>query len=300
MKYTSRGYKVFQVFNYTFMILVILTCLFPYLHVLAKSLNDSVDTMTGGLTIFPREVTLENYKILFKDKTIYPALNISLYSVVFGTLIALTVQFSAAYALRRKKLVGRSAILTFLIIPMFISGGLIPTYILYSKAGLINNLLVYIIPGCFSFYNMIIIRTYMNSAISDSIEESARIDGANEIIIFFRIILPLSKPILATITLWHAVGEWNNWTTTLYFITKSQFQNLQYKLMQIIRESERIAQLMQQLAMEGKDVSDLLNTISPESLIAAQIIFTTIPIILVYPFLQKYFVQGVMIGAIKE
>lgn len=302
MKETSRGYKIFQAFNVLVMIMMGVITLFPYIHVMAKAFNDGLDTAMGGITIFPRIPTLENFQTILSDPEIYQAARVTLMKVLIGTILALIVQFGAAYGLRKKNLKGRMAILTFLMIPMFLSGGLIPTYILYSRIGLLNNFLVYVIPGLFSFYNMIIIRTYMNSAIPDSLEESAKIDGANEIFIFFKIILPLSIPILATITLWVAVAEWNSWTDTLYFVTNPRLHTLQYKLMQIVKESERIIKMMQIAAERGEDISQMAEQlkVTPESLMSAQIVVTTIPIILVYPFLQKYFIKGVMIGAVKE
>ena len=296
MKFTGKGYRIFMFFNISFMVLIAVISLFPYLHIVAKALNQGIDSSMGGITIYPRVPTLENFKIILKDMEIWNAARITIMAVVVYTSLAIIIQFGAAYALRRKSLPGRNGLLLFFMIPMFINAGLIPAYILYSRIGLLNNFMVYILPGAFSFYNMIIIRTYMNSSIPASLEESARIDGANEITIFSRIILPLSKPILATIMLWLAVAEWNEWTKTLYFITNSKLFTLQYKLVQIIKESERIIRLLQ----ENPDLHGLKIDVTPDSLVAAQIVVTSLPIIMVYPFLQKYFIKGVMLGAVKE
>ncbi|ANE45235.1 hypothetical protein SY83_01585 [Paenibacillus swuensis] len=298
----TRGYKVFQWFNYSFMFFILIITLLPYLNVFAVSLNDGRDTSLGGITFFPRVFTLDNYVTLLNDSSLVRAFMLTLAIVVLGTAYAVLIQFFAAYALKKKTLVGRGKILIFLVIPMFFSGGLIPTYILYSQTHLLNNFWVYIIPAGFSFYNFIVIRTYIASTVSESLEESARMDGANDFTIFFRIILPLCKPILATIVLWTAVGKWNDWTTTLYFVNDSSLYTLQYKLTEIIKESERINQLIRDTISRGGDVSALtkLNVVTPESLVAAQVIITTLPIICVYPFLQKYFLHGAMIGSVKE
>lgn len=298
MKHYSSGYKLFRIFNTLFMILLCAVTLFPYLNVLAYAFNEGKDSMLGGITIFPRVPTLENFKVLFRDPVITGATLVSVSRVLIGTALALFVQFCAAYALTKTKLKGRNTIILFFLLPMFFTGGLIPTYLLYSKIGILNNFLVYVIPTSFSFYNVVIIRTYVQT-IPVSLEESAKLDGANEFTILYRIILPLSMPIIATICLWTAVFHWNDWTTTLYFVTKSKLYTLQYLLMQILKESEKITQMLQLAQEQGIDAKVSIKS-TPEALKAAQVVITTLPIIMVYPFLQKYFIKGVMIGAIKE
>jgi putative aldouronate transport system permease protein len=298
LNYESTGYKVFKVFNIMFMLLIMVVMLFPYLNVIAKAFNDGGDTALGGITIFPREFTLVNFKTLLQNSQIVLAAGVSVARVICAVVISLLVQFLAAYGFTKKNLWGRSQLLMFLTIPMFFGGGLIPIYILYAKIGFLNNFMVYIIPHAFNLYNMIIIRTYINT-IPVSLEESAKLDGANEFTVFFRIILPLSMPIVATIALWTAVGQWNDWTTTLYFMTKPKLYTLQYILMQVLKETERITKLVQEAALEGREMHVEIKA-TPESLQSAQIVLTTIPIILVYPFLQKYFIKGVTVGAIKD
>ena len=179
---------------------------------------------------------------------------------------------------------------------MFITGGIIANYLLYSKIGMINSFWVYILPTSFSFYNMVIMRTYIVT-IPESLKESSRIDGASEFRILVQIIMPLSKPIIATIALWIAVYHWNDYSTTLYYITQSKLFTVQYNLMQMVKDGEKIAELVQKSAETGGEVKV---TTTPEALKAAQIMVTTLPIVCVYPFLQKYFVKGVMIGSVKE
>ncbi|MBD2847008.1 carbohydrate ABC transporter permease [Paenibacillus sp. IB182496] len=299
MKNQSLGYRLFTIANYLFITMLALATLYPYLNTLAVALNDGGDTMLGGVTFYPRMPTLENFTTILSSESMLRALFVSVLQTVLGTLLGLIVQFTAAYALTKRRLVGRTGILLYLTIPMFITGGLIPTYLLYSNLQLLNTLWVYVLPGAFSFFNVIIIRTYMYT-LPESLEESAKIDGAGEWKILWRIVLPLCRPILATIALWTAVANWNDWTTTLYFITKSNLQTLQYKLMLMIKESEMIARLMQEAIERGETVPNYTARVTSESIRAAQVIITTIPIILVYPFLQKHFIKGVLIGSVKE
>lgn len=294
-------YKIFMVFNYLFMIFIVLITLFPYLNVLAKSFNDSTDSLRGGITFYPRVFTLENFKLLINDTAMYKATVVTIVRVVLQVSLSLIIQFMAGYALSRKNVWGLKYINTFFLIPMFISGGLIPQYILFSKLHLLNNFWVYILPSLFSFYNVMIIRSYISSSIPDAVIEAAHLDGCREMRLLFTIIMPLSKPILATIALWISVAAWNDWTTTLYYIQSPELHTLQYKLMQTIKETERLTALIQTAVQSGENVSELQNAIqvTPESAQAAQVIIVTLPIICIYPFLQKYFVKGVMIGSVK-
>lgn len=295
----SVGYRVFQVFNTLLMIGLAIVFIFPYLNTLAKSLNEAADSARGGLTIYPRVFTIENYRTLFADGDIPIAAIVSVSSVLISVVLSIIVQFGAAYALSKKSFPGKNFFSTLFMIPMFISAGLVPVYVLISKMGLLNNFWVYIVPTLFSFYNVIIIRTFIQSTIPASLEESALIDGANELTIFAKMIIPLSKPILATVALWVMVGRWNDWTTPLYYIRKPSLFNLQYIMMQMVKESERLQQLQQAAIESGQAVDSVQMKTSSDGLIAAQVMVTTIPIICVYPFLQKYFVKGIMIGSVK-
>ncbi|GAA3407960.1 carbohydrate ABC transporter permease [Paenibacillus hodogayensis] len=295
----GAAYRMFTVCNIAFIALLSLAALYPYLNTVAVALNDGGDSSLGGITFYPRVPTLSNFATLLKDETILKALVVSTAKVLVGTLLALIVQFTAGYALTKRRLVGRNAVLLYFMIPMFFSGGLIPTYLLYSKIGLLNHFLVYVLPGAFAFFNVIIIRTYLYT-IPESLEESAKIDGANELTILWRIVIPLSRPILATIALWTAVTHWNDWTTTLNFVTNPGLQTLQFKLMLMIKESDMIASLIQEASQRGAtDMGGYLR-VTPEAIRAAQVVITTIPIIIVYPLLQKHFIKGVMIGSVKE
>lgn len=293
----SKGYRVFCVINVILMTALGIVMIFPYLNTLAKAFNQAADSARGGITIFPRVPTLENFKTVLTANGIGRAAAVSVTRVVISVVLSIMVQFGAAYALTTK-FPGKKFFNLMYSIPMFISAGLVPTYVLISKIGLLNNFWVYILPGLFSFYNVVIIRTFIQSTIPQSLFESAKIDGADEFKIFFRIVLPLSTPILATIALWVMVGQWNDWTSTLYYIRKSSLFTLQYIMMQLVKESERIQQMIQ-AAIEAGESVDIVARPTSDSIIAAQVIVTTVPIICVYPFLQKYFVKGIMMGSVK-
>lgn len=297
-KHDSVSRRIFYICNVIFFLLMIAVVLFPYLNILAKALNDGKDTAMGGITIFPRKLTFENFTTVLGDKSFGRAFLTSACIMLVGTLLNLLVQFMTAYVFMNKQFIGHKVLLYLFMVPMYFGGGLIPQYILYSRLGLLNNYLVYVLPGCFSVYNMIIIRSYLNS-IPASLAESARVDGANDLKIAFRIILPLAKPVLATVALWVAVGLWNDWLTTLYFVTKKEMFTLQYVLMQVLKEADKIQAIIKDAAMRGQ-VVNIKSNITTESVKSAQLIVTTVPIIIMYPFLQKYFIQGITLGAVKD
>lgn len=297
----STGYTIFQIINYIILSLVTFLFLFPYLHMLAVALTpgDSV-----GVFLIPNGVTLNNFGTIFQDPTLLNSAFVTVSRVIAGTLIAFVVQFLAAYAFTRKSMPGRTQLLLFLTLPMFLSAGLVPSFILMAILGLNNTFWVYILPTCFSMYNMIIIRTYIEG-LPQSLTESARVDGASELRVLWSIVLPLSKPIIATICLWLAVGHWNDWVTTLYYASaNADLHTLQYRMYLSLNEANRIQELIK-AAQESNNSGDLeslqtqLSQLKAGTLVAAQLIVTTLPIICVYPFVQKYFVKGVMIGSVK-
>lgn len=299
MRKESFSRKCFNVFNIAFMVALVIITVFPYLNVLAKALNDGADTARGGITIFPRVFTMENFETVVTDSAFPRAAIISVLRTVLGTLISVMVLFMAAYVFTKKDLIGRGPLLMFFMIPMYFGGGLIPTYIFYSKVDLLNSYWLYLLPSAFGIYNMTIIRSYLYS-IPVSLSEAAKLDGASEMTILRKVIMPLSKPIMATIALWKAVELWSEWTTTMYFFTKKKMYTLQYILVQILKETEKIQAMIKEAMMRGEDVAGLQFNITTESVQCAQIIVTTIPIIIVYPFLQKYFISGATVGAVKD
>lgn len=295
----SISRRIFVVCNTLFLLLLSFSFIAPYLNILAKSFNSARDTMLGGITFYPRVFTWDNYDIVLRDPNIIQSTIISILRVVTGSLFSLFLQYSVAYVLLRKGLPLRKTIVMYFTIPMFINGGLISEYIIYAKLDLYNHFLIYILPASFSFYNMIIIRTYLQG-IPESLLESARLDGAGELTILLRIMLPLSMPIVATILLWCAVAHWNDWTRTLYFVDNPELYTLQYRLMLAQKEAESLQQMIQNAMETGRPLGTIDSDVSGESVQAAQTIITTIPIVLTYPFFQRYFVSGVTMGSVKE
>ena len=297
MKRRTRGERIFNVFNIIFMLMLCIVILFPYVNVLAVSLNDSTKAVPSGLMLVPKVFSLANYSALLSNDSIWRALFVTIGRIAVGVSLQLLVTFFCAYGMPRKQLPYRRAISLFLFIPSYISGGLIPLYILYAKIGLLNNPLVYVLPTAFSFFNFILCRTYISS-IPDSLDESARLDGAGEMTVMLRIYLPLSLPIIATIALFNIVGHWNDWTTTLYFMTNNKWNTLAFELQRVLNEQSRLTALLQEAIKNGQIAIQSPST--SEGLRNAQIIVTSLPIILIYPFLQKYFIKGMLIGGVKE
>jgi len=293
----SLSEKIFNVCNIVIMLLLCIVMLYPYLNQVAISLNDGADSARGGITIFPRVFTWQNYKTILSNSAFFLAAVVSVCKTVLVTVCGVSVNFSAAYALTRKNVPYRRGITLFLMIPAYISAGVIPTYMLYRHLHIINTFWVYVLPIMYSFYNMVIIRSFLQD-IPPSLEESAKLDGATDLQVMVKIMVPISMPVIATVALWSAVSAWNGYTDTLMYVTEKDLFTLQYMMMRLIKESE----LAQQMAMEmsmGGEIETVHQTTS-ESVKAASLIVTTLPIIAVYPFLQRYFIKGVTLGAVKE
>lgn len=299
MRKESISRKIFNIFNLLFMCALVAVMIFPYLNILAKAFNVGEDTAMGGITIFPRKFTWENFGAVVEDSAFPRAAFVSVVRTVLGTLVAVIVQFLVAYAFIHRNLYGKNAIMMFLMIPMYFGGGLIPCYIYFSETGMLNNWALYILPGAFSIYNMVIIRSYMET-LPESLREAAYLDGASEFQILTKVITPLCKPILATVALWSAVGHWSNYTTTMYYFTNKKLYTLQYLLYQVLKETEKIEAMLKEAALRGEELIGIQQALTTESIRCAQIIVTTVPIIICYPFLQKYFIQGVTLGAVKD
>ena len=297
MENKTIGWKIFNIVNIAFMIAFCVIVIYPYLNVLAIALNDNNNTTGGGLMLWPRKFTTANFAALLSDKGIIRSAAVTVGRLLLGVPYAVAISFITAYALTKKYLPGRRAIIFILLIPNYISAGLIPTYILYANINLLNNPLVYILPTGFGFFGFILMRTYMYT-IPDSLEESAKLDGAGDYRIMTRIYLPLCAPIMATLILFSAVGHWNDWVTTLYFITNSSWNTLAYELRRILSEQERMSRLIQYAIQQGQVPRQSPGTTA--GVRNAQIIVTTLPIIMVYPFCQKYFIQGMLVGGVKE
>lgn len=291
----SASTVVFDIVVYILLVLVFIICLYPFWNIFVISVNDALDTLKGGLYLWPRIFTLDSYRMVFKNDEILHAAFISAARTVIGTLFSLTFTTLLAYAMSKKDLFGGKLISLFFIFTMYFGGGLVPYYMILKSFHLIDTFMVYIIPGAIGVYNMILIRIYIESLPAE-LEESAYLDGAGEGIVFVRIILPLIKPVLATITLFTAVGQWSSWFDTNLYTYKNSLKTLQFVLVQILNNydlgtSKSSTQILQEVAK--------MSTASSDSIRMATAMVATIPILAVYPFLQKYFVKGMMIGAVK-
>jgi putative aldouronate transport system permease protein len=296
----KAGDYAFYAVTIAILIVFMVTIIYPFLNSLAISLNDANDTAKGGLTFYPRKFTLNNYTRVFKNPKVYRAYGITIARTVVGTVLGLLFTSTLAYGLSNKNLMGKKFYTMLCLIPMYFSGGIIPTYFLMQNLHLTNSFWVYILPNLVNLWNMILMRTYF-SQIPEALEESARIDGASYFRIFFKIIMPLSGTIVATIVLYIAVFQWNSWyDASIYINNKDQLKPLQTILMQIVSEA-KYAETMAQQGMSAEAIANAgagKNT-NVRSITMATMIITILPIVITYPFLQKYFIQGVMIGSVK-
>lgn len=288
--------RVMVVFIYLFLILLSFSALYPFWNTLVVSLNEGLDTSKGGVTIWPREFTWSNYELVFNNERLLQAFGISVLRTVIGTISAIFMTSLLAYGMSKSHLIGRKFFTVFFIFTLYFGGGLIPTFLLIKSLGLMNNFLVFIIPGLISVWNMIVFRTFFKS-LPNGLEESAQIDGCSNWGVFLRIVLPLSGPVIATLGLFTAISHWNDWFVPTIYITNHDLMPIQTILRRILNAnllSEAIG--ADSLAQERLDKRN----ITSKSLISATVMVVSLPIILVYPFLQKYFVNGVMVGSLKE
>lgn len=288
----SKKERLFDRTNVWIMLIICFVTLYPIWYTVILSFNDGGDAMKGGIFWFPRVFTLDNYRAVFRNSGIITAYSVTVLRTFIGTVTNVFFTAMVAYAFSKKNLLGRKVYMTLGTITMFFNGGLIPFFLLLKNLNLLDNFLVYIIPTMFNFFNLLIFMAFFRE-IPDSLEESAKIDGANDFLIFLRIILPLSKPVLATIALFTGVWHWNDYFFGVIYINKTSLQPIQTYLYKIVAEagSSRMA--------ISSPVGVSKSNITSNSIKYATMVVTTLPIVLVYPFLQKYFVKGVMLGAVK-
>jgi putative aldouronate transport system permease protein len=276
-----------------FIILIIgaftILCVAPIIHITALSFSSDSAIFGSKVLFAPVEPNVDAYRAIIADPSMIYALFYTIVLTLIATSVSMTLSVAAAYALSKKRLKGRSVFMIIIIVTMYFSGGIIPDYLLIKNLNLLNKIWCLILPGAISAYNMIILKSFFQE-IPESIEESAYIDGANDITVLLRIVLPLSGPVLATIALFYAVGRWNYFQDALFYITKSSLYTLQLKLYNIVKMNRAL----NVSAVEGITASNM-----PESVKAAVIVFATLPILIAYPWLQRYFIKGVMIGGIK-
>lgn len=277
------------------MISTIVVMIYPFWNTIAISFNDAQDTLRGGITLFPRVFSTYSYETVFKNDLMLTAAVNSVLRTLISTILGVGVSALIAYVLSRKELIGRRFITAYFLVTMYISAGLIPTYFLMKDLHLLNNFLVYIIPGLVSVFNVIVVKSFMQE-LPDSLTEAAMVDGAGYFRCFWQIVLPCCKPVLATVALWCAVGAWNQWFDTfLYASSKESLTTLQYEMMKLLSSSMQTGR--DESSIFGSD--QVTNTVTPASIRSAVTIVASVPILVVYPFLQKYFVKGVTLGAVK-
>ncbi|WP_020617292.1 carbohydrate ABC transporter permease [Paenibacillus daejeonensis] len=265
-----------------------LLCLLPMVHILALSMSGNSAIMAGRVTLFPLEIDFTAYKTVFGNPQMIQSLGFTIMLVALFTVISMTMTIMAAYPLTKKHLRGRDVFLFVIVLTMFFSGGMIPEYLLIRNLNLLDTVWALILPGAVNAFYLLIIKTFFSS-IPVELEESARMDGAGQYRVLFSVVLPLSLPVLATLSLFYAVGRWNGFMDALLYITKPELYPLQLRLYEMVVNSQVNSML------EGLSTAPPV----PESLKAASIMFATVPILLVYPWLQRYFVSGMMIGAVK-
>lgn len=288
----SFGEKVFDVVVFSIMCIVIVITIYLFLYVLGMSVSKPANIGDGIIWLLPKEFSFESYTRLFSDPQLWVAYGNTLWYVVFGTIINVFMTIIAAYPLAQRRFFLRKQLMLLMIITMYFSGGIIPLYLLINKLGLYNTRWVMIIPNAIAVMYVIIARTFLETNIPDSLYESARIEGANDLTILGKIVIPLSKPIIAVLTLFYAVGQWNSYFTALIYLPSRKLQPLQLYLVNIVIKNQDLA--LGDMAA-GAERSIMMMQIKYSVIIVAML-----PIIMVYPFVQKYFVKGVMIGAIKE
>jgi len=296
-KRLSYSDRMMVIVIYVLLLLLSFTALYPFWNGLVVSFNEGLDTSKGGVTFWPRAFTLENYKVVFSDDGLMNAFMISVSRTVVGTVCAIFMTALLAYGMSRPNLIGKKFYTVFLIFTMYFGGGLVPTFLLIKSLGLMNNFLVFIIPSLISVWNMIVFRTFFRG-LPAGLEESAQIDGSGHWGIFFRIVLPLSGPIIATLGLFTAVAHWNDWFLPTIYIFNEKLWPIQTILRRILN-----ANLIQEVnSTLSPETAERLakKSLTSKALINATIMVVTLPIMMVYPFLQRYFVKGVMVGSLKE
>lgn len=286
----SIGEHIFDGFNYTLLFIVVVLTLYPFWYIVVGSFSETTKFAAhSGILLTPLGFSTEAYTAVLANKDVWVGYRNTLFYVVFGTAINMAVTIVTAYVVSRKNLYFKRALLFFAVFTMYFSGGLIPTYLQINNLGLVDTLWALLLPGAMSTYNMIVLRTaFLN--VPDSLEESARLDGAGDLTMLFRIYVPLTIPTIAVLILFYAVGHWNSWFGALIYIRKRSLYPLQIFLREI---------LLRGSAAEMVDATDFDAALLERTVKFATIVVSTVPVLCIYPFVQKYFVKGVMIGAIK-
>lgn len=292
----SRADKTFNIINLFILSLVLIIVIYPLIYIVSASFSDPVLVNQGKVWLLPKGLNIDGYRRVLQDSQIWIGYRNTIFYTVAGTVINLIVTLPAAYSLSRKDLYGRNLFTALFTFTMFFSGGLIPTYLLIKGLGMRDSIWAMLIPGAAGMWNIVISRTYFQTNIPDELREAAQIDGCTNTRLFLQIVLPLSAPIIAVMALFYGVGHWNSFFTALIYLSKRTLFPLQLILREILIQNEISAQMMN----TGEDVEVMVKQAKLADLIKyAVIIVSTAPVLAAYPFIQKYFVQGIMVGAIK-
>lgn len=289
----SMGYKIFLVCNAVILTLVAISCLYPFINMFATSLSNNEAVMKGTVSIWPKGFNLEAYSRILKESQFWIGYKNTIIYTVVGTLVSLVMTIACAYPLSKKNLIGKKPILLFMIFTMYFGGGLIPHYLLIKNIGMMDSIFAIVLPGAVSVYNMLIMKTFFQG-IPESLLEAAQIDGMGQFGMLTKIVLPLSKPIIATMTLFYAVGFWNDWFTALIYMNSTSKFPVTLFLRDVVMGVTLAAQSGQSID------ANAASGVMAQTMQSATVMLVTIPILCVYPFVQKHFVKGVMLGSVKE
>ena len=296
MNTTKKKDVIFNICNITFLLLFSLVCFYPLYYIFIYSLSDSAVAVSKGVYLLPQKFTIDNYIQIFESGNVPMAAGISGLRALIGTAITLVCSFMYAYLVTQKELIGRKFFYRFLIVSMYLTSGLIPWYLLMRLLNLENTFTLYVIPGAVVAFYVILIKTYIEQ-LPSSLEESAQIDGAGALTIMFKIVMPLCLPVLATIAVFSAVGQWNSWQDNFFLVTDSHLKTLQLLLLQYLQSNSN------QFSLQGASAQGLARAnkaVLTSSTIQATIsVLAILPIAIVYPVMQKYFVKGIVLGAVK-
>ena len=289
----TPGEWVLDIVKVVFLAFVVVVTVYPFWNIFIISINDATDAIRGGLYFLPRKLSLSSYAEILRRSTFLASIKVSVGRTLIGTPIAVLVTAMLAYPLSRKDLVGRKFWNLLFVFTMYFGGGLVPYYMVLKGIHMLNTFWVFIFPMMMSVYNMILIRSYIES-MPDSLFEAAKIDGANDLVVFVKMVIPLSKPILMTVALFVAINQWNSWFDAYLYTSDQALKPMQSILVEILNQYQTGASTSQAMSNAKAGV-----TVTPDSIRMAATMVATLPISMVYPFVQKYFVKGIMLGAVK-
>ncbi len=291
---TLTSDRMFDIFNYTFLAILLVIVAYPLYYVLIASISDPYEVYAGKTFLLPSKVTFEGYARVFKEKSIATGYINSIYYTVLGTVVSVALIITTGYCVSKKTLPFRKSIMMFYVFTMYFNGGLIPTYLVVAKMGLLNSVWSLILPGGVAVFNVIVCRTFFESSIPEELYEAASIDGSSNLRTFFRIALPLSKPILAVMVIFTMVAYWNDWFTALIYMSEKSKYPLQLALRQILIQSQATATMMGNMDGGYAEANKITELIKFSSIVVG-----AVPMLIAYPFVQKYFEKGFMAGAVK-